>query len=524
METLQALSTDFEFYAPRVLKIKDKQRVGSIVPFVFNRAQSHIHRQLEAQKKSLGYVRAVIVKARQQGCSTYVGGRFYHISMFRPMTEAVILSHESKSTDHLQSIVNTYYDNTPALLKPAKDRDNDRLMTFSNGSRYRLGTAGNESIGRGMTFNLFHGSEVAFWPNTEEIGRGIFNCVPDVAGTEVILESTADGIANLFHSTYIAAAEGKSEYVAIFTPWFWQDEYQKTPPMDFKMDEEERKYADTFGLTEAQMYWRRLTIAGPKCKGDVWKFRAEYPATAAEAFMQNTSSYLPVEHIISARNTPPMDSVGAARILGVDPGFRRDKTGMALREGKVFHEVKEIDVKDPMVLAGILAERIVREDIDMMFIDRGEGFGTEARLHELGFKSKVRGVSFGERPIREGAFLNKRVEMYALMKEWFEEGGTSIPDDDMLQLELEAVQRGPSTAGGLTTLIGKDKIRASLGFSPNRADACALTFAYPVMRQHSLGVTHVVTRAQYKSPYKNAGRVLRCKKGIDINATPSLRW
>src|SRR5215218_4274091 len=66
---------DFPVYAPAHLKIRTK--TGGITPFVFNRAQRFIHERLEAQKAETGRVRALILKGRQQGCSTYVAGRFY---------------------------------------------------------------------------------------------------------------------------------------------------------------------------------------------------------------------------------------------------------------------------------------------------------------------------------------------------------------------------------------------------------------------------------------------------------------
>ena len=64
------------FFAGEILRIRTKS--GVIEPLVFNRAQQHIHEKLEAQLAGLGRVRALILKGRQQGCSTYVGGRYYH--------------------------------------------------------------------------------------------------------------------------------------------------------------------------------------------------------------------------------------------------------------------------------------------------------------------------------------------------------------------------------------------------------------------------------------------------------------
>src|SRR5262252_4628165 len=67
---------DYAFFAREILRIRTK--TGAIESFVFNRAQQYVHEKLEAQLASLGRVRALILKGRQQGCSTYIGGRYYH--------------------------------------------------------------------------------------------------------------------------------------------------------------------------------------------------------------------------------------------------------------------------------------------------------------------------------------------------------------------------------------------------------------------------------------------------------------
>jgi hypothetical protein len=60
------LDSDYPFFASQVLRIRTKN--GAIAPLVFNRAQEHIHDELQAQLDSLGCVRALILKGRQQGC------------------------------------------------------------------------------------------------------------------------------------------------------------------------------------------------------------------------------------------------------------------------------------------------------------------------------------------------------------------------------------------------------------------------------------------------------------------------
>ena len=65
--TFGRLATQFRFYAPNMLQITDKQtRIRK--PFVFNAAQTLLDEQVEKIRAEVGYVRAIIVKGRQQGC------------------------------------------------------------------------------------------------------------------------------------------------------------------------------------------------------------------------------------------------------------------------------------------------------------------------------------------------------------------------------------------------------------------------------------------------------------------------
>ena len=71
----QRLKDDFPHYAERCLKIRPK--AGGVVPFMLNDVQRAIHDKMEAQLAETGRVRALILKARQPGCSTYIEGRSY---------------------------------------------------------------------------------------------------------------------------------------------------------------------------------------------------------------------------------------------------------------------------------------------------------------------------------------------------------------------------------------------------------------------------------------------------------------
>ena len=92
---------------------------------------------------------------------------------------------------------------------------------------YKVGTAGTKGVGRSGTMQLFHGSEVAFWPHGDTHAAGVLQAVPDEPGSEVVLESTANGVGNVFHQMWRDAETGASDFIAVFVPWFWQEEYRK---------------------------------------------------------------------------------------------------------------------------------------------------------------------------------------------------------------------------------------------------------------------------------------------------------
>ena len=65
---------------------------------------------------------------------------------------------------------------------------------------------------------------------------GIGQTVPNEPGTEMILESTGNGLGNKFHKMWVEAVRGESEYIAIFVPWFWEDGYSTEPPEGFTLE------------------------------------------------------------------------------------------------------------------------------------------------------------------------------------------------------------------------------------------------------------------------------------------------
>lgn len=298
----RAYENDYKLFAEEQIKIRPKDVTRGLVPFVFNEAQDLIHKQIEEQRKRTGKVRAIILKARQQGISTYCTGRVFWKTKYMPLSRSVVMAHDSATSEALFTMSKDVHANMNPMFRPEISRTNAKEMLFVTRKKdesgeeyeekrgYRLYTAGSPEAGRGTTPTVAHLSEVAFWQFDEKILAGLFQGIPNAPGTEVILESTANGISGEFYRLWKTAEAGRNEYIPIFIPWFVTSEYRLTPPEGWEMDEEEEAYAKLYGLDLEQMYWRRMKIgeSGPI------KFQQEYPATAEEAFVSTGSNVFDV--------------------------------------------------------------------------------------------------------------------------------------------------------------------------------------------------------------------------------------
>jgi hypothetical protein len=482
------LRDDFAFYARNCLKIRTKS--GATEPFLLNRAQLYIHERIEAQKAATGRVRALILKGRQQGCSTYIGGRYFHQTTFRHGLRTFILTHEDQATQNLFEMVNRFHEKCPEFVRPSTGAANAKELFFDLlDSGYKVGTAGTKGVGRSSTIQLFHGSEAAFWPHAETHAAGVLQAVPDEDGTEIVLESTANGVGNFFHQKWRSAEQGVGDFIAIFVPWFWQEEYRKDIPAGLALDPEEQDYADAYGLDQQQMAWRRNKIAELKSAS---LFKQEYPATAAEAFqMSGHDSYIPAELVERARKTVREES--GPLVIGYDPAWKgSDRHAMTWRCGRKIRKVTCKHKLDTMQGAGWAKQVIDTDKPARMFIDvGGVGAGVYDRLVEMGYGDIVTAVNFGSSPFEpppldekgkpSGGPLNRRAEMWMKSREWLEDvGGVDIPDED----SLHADACGPGYKYDSHTrllLESKDDMRRRGAPSPDEWDSVALTFAEPVL-------------------------------------------
>lgn len=510
-EACREYADDLERYCGECVFIKDK--TGSLVPFRWNAAQHLLHERIKDQKKRTGKVRILVPKGRQLGVSTYVSARFYARTTLQGGKRTFILTHEDGATRVQFETVGRIHENVPENVRVTASRDNANELVFDNiGSGYSIGTARTKAKGRGSTIQLFHGSEVAFWPNAGDHMAGVLQAVPDGDDTEIILESTGNGQGGLFHDMCQEALSGDGEYELVFLPWFLDEKYRKVAPEGWEPPAGWRSYGQIHGLEGEQVYWawsKNVDIA-KACGGSTdepcWLFAQEYPATLQEAFQAgDDSSFIRPELVTAARdNDYPEPGQDTPLVFGVDIAHGGgDKTRIIDRCGRrMGHFVNAtFDEADEMVLAGHLVRLVDEFEPDMVFVDTtgGYGAGVVDRLKEQNY-TNIRGINFGSSAGDKGKYANKRAEMWTRLKDWLAEGADIVPDDG-LERDLTAPMAQPDSSGRLI-LEKKVDIRKRRGFSPDAGDAAALTFAETVMSKNAVHNMPTTTQSAY-SPLGN---------------------
>lgn len=210
------------------------------------------------------------------------------------------------------------------------------------------------------------------------------------------------------------------------------------------------------------------------------RVRGIFPSASAKQFISTTD----VE-AAQGRTLRPEQFDFAPKILTCDPAWDGDDMlEIGLRQGLNFRILRSIPKNDNDVLiANILANLEDEHEADAVFLDNGYGTGIISAGHTMG-RAWI-GVWFSGESSDTGC-LNKRAEMWKIMRDWLKAGGAIDKNDQVLYDDLI----GPETVArldGKIQLESKKDMKARGLPSPGRADALCLSFAYPVAkRQHPL--------------------------------------
>src|SRR5499427_1385733 len=312
------------------VKILSKQR--KLVPCIARPWQLELDGLLEAQRAGGKPMRAIILKARKLGMSTWVAVKFlqrltqieYQAAIVTAQdtnTAGVIFDMAKLAHAHLPNAdeLGLGFNIRPAIVASNFSPNGRKFLQFGEPSRQlrmegrtgesmlEIDTAMSPEAGRGYTPSMLHLSEVARWTGQLATRKMLaqLNAVPYEPETIIVLESTAKGL-NHFHRRWINARDGANDpdtgetYAPLFVPW-WRDpacslrfdnadarkRFLETIGDERKLGElvaDEPALQELYDLAPEQLYWRRMMIR-TQHENNVSLFRQENPASDDEAFI-----------------------------------------------------------------------------------------------------------------------------------------------------------------------------------------------------------------------------------------------
>lgn len=243
---------NYEKFIEERLRIIDK--TGAEVPYLLNKAQKLFVEQATGKD--------IILKARQMGFSSLIGGIFMGDFLLSENSYSVVLADNSDNAIGLLDRVKFYlktYEEITGIKIPLKYNSKYEIANEVINSRYQIGTAENTEFGRSKTIKNLHMSEAAFYKSLRKLLASALQAVrPD---GRVAIETTANGF-NEFKEFWDESVRGETGFKPLFFP----------PNLMYEQSFLEQKKRELGRL-----------------------YPQEYPNTSEEAFLTSGDSYFNIE-------------------------------------------------------------------------------------------------------------------------------------------------------------------------------------------------------------------------------------
>jgi hypothetical protein len=168
---------------------------------------------------------------------------------------------------------------------------------------------------------------------------------------------------------------------------------------------------------------------------------------------------------------------GTPLVASLDCGAGGDSSIIASRRGYKINPFKKKKTPDSTELSNWAGAEIDIHNPDVFRVDVvGIGWAVEGLLRDKkgGIIEAADSRRKADNPER---FVNKRAEMYWNLRDMFEKGVISIPDDANFKTQLGAMRY--KLVNGKIQLPEKRAIKNDIGHSPDECDAAAMLFYYP---------------------------------------------
>lgn len=319
-----------------------KTKTAEMKRLKLNRGQRKVVQIIMDKWNNKEIIRILVLKARQMGISTAIEAIIYALTSQQENVNSLIIADDSDGSNYIFEMSKLYHEKLAPWLKPTIKKSNEKKLEFDKiHSQLLIDTSSNPEAGRKYTFRVVHLSEYAFFKKPKDLMLGLSQAVPALPQTMIIKETTANGF-NFFKDEWDDAVNGKSDYVPVFIPWYWGDDYQMAVDESFVIGDPSLGdiSADEFMLRDLmekdgtdkiqeRLQWRRWCIRN-NCDNKVSGFRQEYPSTDYEAFVASGETYFDKQQLIRLIDRIPKIKSFTADIVEVDNRFelRKSKEGL----------------------------------------------------------------------------------------------------------------------------------------------------------------------------------------------------
>ena len=307
---------DFEYYCFVNIKIFDKT-TSELIAFKLNKAQRKVLVTLESQRIAKRPIRIKLLKARQWGGSTLIQIYMNWVQVkWKRNWHSVIISDVEDQAKKVRFMYNTAIDNFPIekhkfIVKPFERSPKDILIK-DIGCRIAIGSMQKPNAIRSGSNYMAHFTEVGLWTKTEnkepkDVIQSVVFSIPKVPLSLIALESTAKGVGNYWHNTWVE----QNAYEPVFVAWY-EIEHNTAPlpnpplkggrgdvsspelPFIQSLSEYER-HLFSLGATLEGINWYRFALS--ELGGDTWRMQSDNPSTPQEAFQSTGNRVFPPQDV-----------------------------------------------------------------------------------------------------------------------------------------------------------------------------------------------------------------------------------
>lgn len=237
------------------------------------------------------------LKSRKRGTTTGCCFLCLDNTAYRKNIEAVTMAHEQKKASEIFS----------NIVRPAWSEIGRRFPQLRPRERYNTRTEIDlmDSMRskyivscdlKGTSPNILHVSEAGYFRDDEKLKEAV-NALPPHG--ICIMESTAHGVGNFFHTTFMEAwtdlKAGKTpQWFPVFEPWY-ADPYSRVltiEGLELRYENEARELQEKYGLSDEQIFWWDLRKQDNREL--VYQF---YPSEPEEAFLSSGRPVFDLPHL-----------------------------------------------------------------------------------------------------------------------------------------------------------------------------------------------------------------------------------